>query len=136
MPFIILIGFIGLETWGILRMIERFGGGPVLAWLLGAMVIGGWLIAHGGLTAIARVRIAASRGELPAAEIFQGLITAFAGLLLILPGFITDLLAISLLISGAGVKKRLGERLSAKVAEARPDLKRPVTLDGSYRRKD
>lgn len=136
MPLIVLIIFIGLETWGISRMIERFGGGPVLVWLLAAMVIGGWLIAHGGATAIARVRSAAARGELPAADIFQGLITAFAGVLLILPGFITDLLAVSLLISGAGVKKYLGERLSAKVAEARPDLKKPVTLDGSYRRKD
>lgn len=135
MPFIILIVFVGLETWGILRMMERVGGGPVGLWLLGAAVIGGWMIAQGGLNAIARVRIAVQRGELPAADIFQGLITAFAGLLLILPGFITDLLAVSLLISGAGIKKRLGERLSATVAQARPDLKKPVTLDGEYRRK-
>lgn len=135
MPFIILIVFIGAETWGILRMIERFGGTFVGLWLLGAAVLGGWMIAHGGLTAIARVRIAVQRGELPAAEIFQGLITAFAGLLFILPGFITDLLAVSLLISGAGIRQRLGERLSATVAQARPDLKKPVTLDGEYRRK-
>jgi len=135
MPFIILLVFVGLETWGILRMMERFGGTFVGLWLLGAAILGGWMIARGGLTAIARVRIAVQRGELPAAEIFQGLITAFAGLLFILPGFITDLLAVSLLISGAGIKKRLGERLSATVAQARPDLKKPVTLDGEYRRK-
>lgn len=135
MPFIVLILFIGAETWGILRMTERFGGSFVGLWLLGAAILGGWMIARGGLTAITRVRIAVQRGELPAAEIFQGLITAFAGLLFILPGFITDLLAVSLLISGAGIKKRLGERLSATVAQARPDLKKPVTLDGEYRRK-
>lgn len=135
MPFIILIVFVGLETWGILRMMDRVGGAPVGLWLLGAAVLGGVMIARGGLTAIARVRVAVARGELPAAEIFQGLIVAFAGLLFLLPGFITDLLALSLLISGAGVKKRLGERLSATVAQARPDLKKPVTLDGEYRRK-
>ncbi len=135
MPFIILIVFVGLETWGILRMMERIGGAYVGLWLLAAVLVGGWLVVRGGLTAVARVRVAVSRGELPAAEIFQGLISAFAGLLLILPGFVTDLLAISLLISGAGVKKRLGERLSATVAQARPDLKQPVTLDGDYRRK-
>ncbi|MES2684274.1 MAG: FxsA family protein [Pseudomonadota bacterium] len=135
MPFIILIVFVGLETWGILRMIERVGTGAVGFWLLGAGLLGGVMIARGGLNALARIRIAMGRGELPAAEIFQGLLTAFAGLLLILPGFITDLLAVSLLISGAGVKKRLGERLSASVAQARPDLKKPVTLDGEYRRK-
>lgn len=135
MPFIILLVFVGLETWGILRMMERVGGAYVGLWLLAAMVIGGWLIVNGGLTAIARIRLAVARGELPAAEIFSGLITAFAGLLLILPGFITDLIAVSLLISGAGVKKRLGERLSATVAQARPDLKQPVTLDGEFRRR-
>lgn len=135
MPFIVLIVFVGLETWGILRMMDRIGGGPVGLWLLGAAILGGTMIARGGLNAIARVRVVVSRGELPAAEIFQGLITAFAGLLFLLPGFITDLLAVSLLISGAGVKKRLGERLSATVAQARPDLKKPVTLDGEYRRK-
>ncbi len=135
MPFIILLVFVGLETWGILRMMERVGAAPVGLWLLAAVLLGGVMIARGGLTAIARVRIAVSRGELPAVEIFQGLLTAFAGLLLLLPGFITDLLAISLLISGRGVKKRLGERLSATVAQARPDLKKPVTLDGEYRRK-
>ena len=113
MPFIILIVFVGLETWGILRLIERVGAGYVGLWLLGAALVGGWLIVGGGLRAIAHIRVAVSRGELPAAEIFAGLLSAFAGLLLILPGLITDLIAVSLLISGAGVKKRLGERLSA-----------------------
>lgn len=135
MPFILLIVFVGLETWGILRMIERVGAGYVGLYLLGAALFGGWLIVNGGLTAIARIRVAVSRGELPAAEIFSGLLTAFAGLLLILPGFLTDLIAISLLISGTGIKKRLGEKLSATVAQARPDLKQPVTLDGEFRRR-
>jgi len=135
MPFIILLVFVGLETWAILKMMDRLGGAFVGFWLLGAAVLGLWLIAHGGLNAIARVRVSVSRGELPAAEIFQGLLSAFAGLLLLLPGFITDLIAVSLLISGRGIKQRLGERLSASVAQARPDLKKPVTLDGEYRHK-
>lgn len=135
MPFIVLIVFVGLETWGILRLMERLGGAFVGLWLLGAAIAGLWLITHGGLNAIARVRVSVARGELPAAEIFQGLLSAFAGLLLLLPGFITDLIAVSLLISGQGIKQRLGERLSASVAQARPDLKKPVTLDGEYRRK-
>lgn len=135
MPLLLLIAFIGLETWGILRISERLGGAFVTLWLLAAVLIGGVLIVRGGLSAVARVRLAMARGELPAVEIFQGLVTALAGLLLILPGFITDLLAVSVLISGAGVKRRLGERLSATVAQARPDLKRPVTLDGEFTRK-
>ena len=106
MPFILLLMFVGLEIWGIVQMSERIGGAWVLAWLLGAAIFGGWLVAHGGLTAITRVRLAVARGELPTVDIFQGLITAFAGILFILPGFFTDLLAVSLLISGAGSVNR------------------------------
>lgn len=136
MPLLVLAGFIGLETWGIIQAIHRFGGGPVLLWLLGAAMAGVWVIAHGGVTAIRRIQAAVQRGELPAAEVFSGLINVFAGLLLILPGFVTDIIAISLLIAGGGIRKRLGEKLSMQVAQARPDLKQPVTLDGEFRRKD
>lgn len=135
MPLLILVLFVGLEAWGISRMIDVLGGSLVLLWLLGAAIVGSWMIAHGGVTALGRMRHAVARGELPAAEIFQSLINAVAGFLLILPGFVTDLLAVSLLISGAGVKKRLAEQLSSTVAQARPDLKKPVTLDGEFRRK-
>lgn len=135
MPLLILVLFVGLEAWGISRMIDALGGSLVMLWLLGAAIIGSWMIAHGGVTALARLRHAMARGELPSANIFQNLITAVAGFLLILPGFITDLLAVSLLISGGKVKRRLAEQLSSTVAQARPDLKKPVTLDGEFRRK-
>lgn len=135
MPLLILALFVGLEAWGISRMIHAIGGSLVLLWLLGAAIVGSWIIAHGGFTALARMRHTLARGELPSAEIFQMLIAAVAGFLLILPGFVTDLLAVSLLISGRGVKRRLAEQLSNSVAQARPDLKKPVTLDGEFRRK-
>lgn len=135
MPLIILALFIGLEAWGISRMIHAMGGSLVLLWLLGVAILGSWMIAHGGLTALSRMRHAMARGELPSADIFQMLITAVAGLLLIVPGFVTDLLAVSLLISGGRVKRRLAEQISSTVAQARPDLKKPITLDGEFRRK-
>lgn len=135
MPFIVLAVLIGLESYGILQAIRLVGGGLTLLWLLAAGVAGGWVIAHGGITALRRVQLAVARGELPAAELFSGLIAAFAGLLLILPGLVTDVVAISLLIGGGSIRQRLAEKLSGQMAQARPDLKRPVTLDGEYRRR-
>jgi UPF0716 protein FxsA len=135
MPALLLIGFVCLETWGVLQALHRFGGIWVLAWLIGAAIIGVWLMRRGGMQAFASMRYAVARGELPPPQVFEGLVTAFAGLLLILPGFCTDLIAISLLIGGAGLRKRLGSRLSATVQRARPDLRQPVTLDGEYRRR-
>lgn len=135
MPFLLLAILVGVETYGILQAIKLIGGWYTLLWLLGAMAAGSYVIAHGGITALRRIQLAVARGELPAAELFSGLVTAFAGLLLILPGFVTDAIAISLLLGGGRIRKRLGEKLSGQMAQARPDLKRPVTLDGEYRRR-
>ena len=135
MPFLILAILICLETYGVLQAIKLFGGAFTLLWLFGAVIAGVYVITRGGLAALRRIQLAVARGELPAAELFGALLTAFAGLLLILPGFITDAIAISLLLGGAGIRKRLGEKLSGQMAQARPDLKRPVTLDGEYREK-
>ena len=135
MPFLILAVLIGIETYGVLQAIKLVGGGYTLLWLFGAAVAGVYVIASGGIATLRRVQQSVARGELPAADLFAGLINGFAGLLLILPGFFTDVIAISLLIGGGGIRKRLGEKLSGQMAQARPDLKRPVTLDGEYRRK-
>ena len=133
---LLLIGFVCLETWGILQALHTLGGAFVLAWLIGAAAVGMVLIRRGGLQAFQLLRYAVARGELPPPQVFQGLVMAFAGLLLILPGFLTDIIAVSLLIGGAGLRQRLGSRLSATVAQARPDLQQPVTLDGEYRRRN
>lgn len=135
MPFLILAILIGIETYGVLQAIKLFGGAFTLLWLFGAAVAGAYVIAKGGMTTLRRVQLSVARGDLPTADLFAGLVTGFAGLLLILPGFFTDVIAISLLVGGGGIRKRLGEKLSGQMAQARPDLKRPVTLEGEYRRK-
>lgn len=131
----VVLALVGLETWGIVQAIHRFGGLATLAWLVGAVLFGGWLIKHGGITAFRRVQISMQRGELPAADLFAGLIMAVAGLLFILPGLVTDVIGLSLLLGGGSMRKRLGQRLSDQMGAARPDLKKPVTIDGEFQRK-
>lgn len=135
MPFLILAILICVETYGILQAIKLIGGVATLLWLVFAAVAGFYVITRGGMLAVRRIQLAVARGELPAAEVFAGLITAFAGLLLILPGFVTDVVAASLLIGGGGIRRRLAEKLSLQMGQLRPDLKRPVTLEGEYRQK-
>ena len=135
MPFIVLAVIVGLETWGIVQATQRFGGGATLLALAAGAVAGVWLIRHGGVTALRRIQMAVARGELPAVEVFAGLITAFAGLLLLLPGFVTDVMALSLLLAGRSLRAGLAQKMSAHLAQARPDLKQPVTLDGEFQRK-
>jgi UPF0716 protein FxsA len=135
MPLLLVFGFIALEIWLIVEASERFGSGPVLLWLFGSAILGMTLIARGGAATMRRAQASMSRGELPTADLFEGLIGALAGVLLVLPGFITDVFAILLLIVGAVLKRRVARLLAAQVAKVRPDLRQPVTIEGEVVRR-
>lgn len=133
MPLIIvLILWIGLEAWLISRLAERIGGGYALLLLLAAAVGGAVLIQRQGLRTVRELQMATQRGELPGLVLLEGLVVIMAGLLLLLPGFLSDAVALSLLL--LGLRKRLAQRLGDGIAKARPDLKKPVTLEGEYKR--
>jgi UPF0716 protein FxsA len=56
------------------------------------------VVRHQGLGVIRRVREQLRAGNLPAAELVNGLLIVIAGVLLILPGFIGDIVAVLLLL--------------------------------------
>jgi UPF0716 protein FxsA len=59
---------------------------------------GVWLVKRQGLGAMARIREQRMAGRLPAAELFDGALILVAGVLLVIPGFVTDALALLLLV--------------------------------------
>jgi UPF0716 protein FxsA len=72
--------------------------------VLGTSLAGGLLLRHAGGNHIARVRVAMNeglnQGSFTALQADStGIATLFAGFLLLIPGFITDVLAVLLLIS-------------------------------------
>ncbi len=76
----------------------RLGVTLTLAWLALAALLGAILIRVQGWMTLLRAREALARGQLPALEMLEGLALVFAGILLIVPGFFTDLLAVLLVI--------------------------------------
>ncbi len=76
----------------------RLGVGLTVTWLMLAALLGGILIRVQGWMTLLRGREALARGQLPALEMLEGLALVFAGILLIVPGFFTDLLAVLLVI--------------------------------------
>ena len=130
---IILLLWIACEAWLISRLTELVGGGWVLAWMIAAAVGGVMLIRRQGVRTIRELQMATARGELPAPVLLEGLVVLIAGLLLILPGLISDFVALTLLLFG--LRKRMAQRLGEGLAKARPDLKQPVTLEGEFQRK-
>lgn len=133
MPFLLLIVWVVLEAWIVARLVERFGSLPVLAWLALAVVAGVFVIRQQGLRAVREIQASAMRGELPAQPLLEGAVALIGGLLLILPGLLSDVFGITLLF--AALRRRLARRVRAGIAKARPDLKQPVTLEGEYERR-
>lgn len=69
-----------------------------LFWIFFSAVAGITVIRIQGFTTLLRVRERLNAGEAPAKELLQGFLLTFAGLLLVIPGFITDALGVFLLV--------------------------------------
>jgi len=70
----------------------------VIGLLVGAGLLGAFLARQQGLRSLGRLSEEMRRGELPADAIFDAMLVSFAALLLILPGLLSDLVAILLLV--------------------------------------
>lgn len=71
---------------------------PTLALVFGAGLAGAALARFQGFQSAMRVRSRLVHGVLPAAEMFDGVLIAAAGVLLVLPGVLSDVLGLALLI--------------------------------------
>lgn len=86
------------ELYLLIEVGSGIGGLSTIALCLLTAVIGGVLVRIQGLQTLFRVREMMNRGEPPAEQMLHGLMIATAGLLLFLPGFITDGIGFLLLI--------------------------------------
>lgn len=66
--------------------------------LIGISVVGAWLTRLQGFLILSRLKESLSRGVLPSQELLDGAMILAAGVLLIVPGFFTDILGLILLL--------------------------------------
>ena len=83
------VGHAGVAS-GTLNTARQLGGAVSVA-VLGSM-LGVFVLRIAGLATALRARESLNRGELPTQTMLEGLMLALAGGLLILPGFVTDVL--------------------------------------------
>ena len=108
---------------------DRIGTLATLA-LLGAAAVGGaFLLKRGSLSALTRAQETMRRGGFPAAELFDAAATIVAALLFILPGFVSDALALLLLLPP--VRALLRRRL-ARLFRVEPPARAGV-IEGEWR---
>jgi UPF0716 protein FxsA len=121
-----------LEIFLTLEIASRLGAGPTLVLLLLGAVAGIAVLRTERLSILARLRQAVASGEPLLSGVFDGALCAVAGVLLIIPGFISDAAAAGLLIPR--VRQWLVRRLSASLGHV-PEAG-PAVIEGDYRRVD
>ena len=136
---IIVIGFLLAEIAGFILVGEWLGVLATLGLILLSMIAGAVLLRRQGLATLERSRADIRARRLPARPLFDGALQAAAAFLMILPGFITDLIGIALFIPGVrnAIWRRMSRGVEIRAARAgfeRPSLGPVVELDsGEYR---
>ncbi|ANF62090.1 hypothetical protein A6037_04830 [[Haemophilus] ducreyi] len=102
MPFLFIfftiIFYIYCEISLLVSISSMFGILPTTSLLISLSLIGLWLVRLRGLHLLYSIQQQLSRGELPAEAVFRSLFFMLAGILLIIPGFLSDILAIFCLL--------------------------------------
>jgi UPF0716 protein FxsA len=94
----ILLGFPLLEATVLVRLSSGGHGWWVFAWCILAACAGIALLKEARFALVARLAAALAEGQFSIAALVESARTVLAGLLLIFPGVISDLLAITLLL--------------------------------------
>lgn len=97
-PAILILIFPVVEIIALIEVGRWIGVWPTVFLILASSALGAALLRRGGITFIDRARRAARAGESPAAATLDALWTSVAALLLMVPGFVSDALALILLI--------------------------------------
>ena len=71
---------------------------PTMALIIALALLGAWLVRSQGALALAEMQTALQAGQNPSGALVHGAMIFFAGLLLMVPGFFTDVIGLLLLI--------------------------------------
>lgn len=86
------------ELYFIIQVGQAFGALNTIALLIIISAAGAWLVKREGISVWKRFQRQIEAGAVPGKEIADGVMILFAGALLMTPGFLTDILALALLL--------------------------------------
>jgi len=122
LPILEIVGFIQVGDW--------IGAGPTIGLLALSAVVGVLLVRHQGLGSLSKAQAAAARGEAPIGTVLDGFCAVLAGVLLIVPGFLTDILGILLLIRP--LRRGIGRWLFSRIGAGMPVFTTTTTGRGGF----
>jgi UPF0716 protein FxsA len=109
------------ELYVIVKVGQAIGALEVIGLLLAVSFVGAWLVKRQGLHVMRRLQAQVRAGRTPTNELIDGFLVLFAGVLFIVPGFLSDALAVLLLLppSRAGVRRIVRRRVGVRADLAR-----------------
>lgn len=95
--FLLLVGLVVLELTVMIEVGSVIGALPTVGLLILTAVLGSSLVRSEGIKTLFSAQQKMQMGEMPGREVMGGMMLALAGLLLIIPGFVTDIFGVLLL---------------------------------------
>jgi UPF0716 protein FxsA len=87
-----------MEIYLLIEAGRLIGVWPTICLILLTGIAGAWLARSQGVDILRRIQEETARGHMPAVNLIDGALVLIGGLLLLTPGFFTDLLGFSFLI--------------------------------------
>ncbi|MGI6615718.1 MAG: FxsA family protein [Dethiobacteria bacterium] len=96
--FLLIILFPLLELWILIEIGKVIGSVPTIALVIVTALLGALMVRSQGFYILSEIRRDLERGVIPGEKLFDGLCVLLGGLLLMVPGLISDLSGFLLLI--------------------------------------
>ncbi len=89
-----------IELFVLIEIGSRIGGLATVALVLITGTVGAWLAKMQGFVVLRRLQMETNSGQLPGDALLDGVMILVGGLTLLTPGFLTDIVGLSLLLPG------------------------------------
>jgi UPF0716 protein FxsA len=124
---LLLLGAI-VELYVIVLVANAIGVLQTILLLLAISFFGAWLVKREGVGMLRRVQDDLARGELPPGQLMNGFLLLIAGVILIIPGFVSDAIGLLLLLPPvrAAAAKLLTGRFRRSVTVIRATTSGPI----------
>ena len=105
------------ELYVLIQVGQVIGGLETVGLLLLVSVVGAWLAKREGVGVLRRMRAAVNAGRVPGTELVDAFLILLAAALMLTPGFLTDIVAILLLLPPvrAGARRTLRRLLARRI---------------------
>lgn len=119
MPLLLLLLLPVLEIYVLVKVGARIGAMNTFFALVAIGVIGAGLARSQGRFIFNKLQTSLARGEMPTSEVLQGVLVFLAGVLFLIPGFVSDVAALFLVLPGtrhliAGwMRRKMAAKMSA-----------------------